>query len=140
MPAVPWIAAQVHEDRADDLAVIQIDQGNLPVAAWGTSDTLNVADAVVAIGYAENLSGDPTITNGIVSSLLRTAPDNPNGPTYIQHSAFINHGNSGGPLVDMSGHVVGINTWSLDNTQGLFFAIPSTRAARVAAGFIGSNG
>jgi serine protease Do len=140
VPTVPWIAAQVREDPADDLAVVKIDQGNLPVAAWGSSDALQVTQPVVAIGYAENLAGGPTVTNGIVSSLLRIAPDNPNGPTYVQHSAPINHGNSGGPLLDMTGHVVGINTWTLDNTQGLFFAIPSTRAARVAAGVIGSNG
>src|SRR5207247_6305104 len=67
-PTVPWIASQVREDPADDLAVIKIDQGNLPVAAWGNADALQVADAVVAIGYAENLSGGPSVTNGIVSS------------------------------------------------------------------------
>jgi len=139
-PTIPWVASQVREDPADDLAVIKIDQGNLPVAAWGNSDALQLADDVVAIGYAENLSGAPSVTNGIVSSVLRTTPGSPNGPTYIQHSAPINPGNSGGPLADMSGHVVGINTLTLDNTQGLFFAIPSSRAARVAAGFIGSNG
>lgn len=128
------------EDAADDLAVIQIDHGNLPVATWGDSDALQPGQEVVAVGYAEDLAGGPTVTDGIVSSLLRMAPGDSSGRTYIGHSATINHGNSGGPLADMSGNIVGINTWTLDNTQGLFFAIPSTRAARVAAGFIGTNG
>jgi S1-C subfamily serine protease len=137
----PVVATKTwQEDAADDLAVIRIDQGNLPVATWGNSDNLQPGQSVVAIGYAENLGGGPTVTDGIVSSLLRTAPGDSSGRTYIGHSATINHGNSGGPLADMSGAIVGINTWTLDNTQGLFFAIPSTRAARVAAGFIGTNG
>src|SRR6185312_12625393 len=119
------------EDAADDLAVIHIKQGNLPAATWGNSDELQPGQEVVAVGYAENLAGGPTVTDGIVSSLLRTAPGDNSGRTYIGHSATINHGNSGGPLADMSGHIVGINTWTLQNTQGLFFAIPSTRAARV---------
>lgn len=140
VPASPWVASKVWEDSTDDLAVIRIDQGGLPVATWGNSNTLPPGAAVVAIGYAENLAGGPTVTDGIVSSLQRTSPDNPNGPTYIGHSATINHGNSGGPLLDMNGRVIGINTWTLNNTQGLFFAIPSSRAIRVAAGFIGSNG
>ncbi len=139
-PRAPWIASKLWEDAADDLAVIRVDQGRLPVLPWGNSDALPVGEQVVAIGYAENLYGGPTVTMGIVSSLQRTAPDQPNGPFYIGHSATINHGNSGGPLLDLYGRVVGINTWTLDNTQGLFFAIPSTRAARVAAGYIGSNG
>jgi S1-C subfamily serine protease len=139
-PRDPWIASKVWQDAADDLAVIRIEQGRLPVLPWGNSDALPVGEQVVAIGYAENLSGGPTVTEGIVSSLQRTSPDQPNGPFYIGHSAIINHGNSGGPLLDLYGRVVGINTWTLDNTQGLFFAIPSTRAARVAAGYVGSNG
>ena len=139
-PANPWVTTTWWEDQPDDLAVIRIDQGNLPVASWGDSQQLQPAQEVVAIGYAENLDGGPTVTDGIVSSLRRTAPGSPAGPFYIGHSATINHGNSGGPLLDMSGRVVGINTWTLDNTQGLFFAIPASRAAPVAAGFAGSNG
>ena len=139
-PARPWLASKVLEDSVDDLAVLRIAQGHLPVATWGNSQDLQPGQAVVAIGYAENLSGIPTVTDGIVSSVDRPAPDASGAATYIQHSATINHGNSGGPLADMYGHVVGINTWTLDNTQGLFFAIPSVRALRVQASLIGSNG
>lgn len=139
-PARPWVVSRRWEDPADDLAVIHIDQGNLPVVAWADSETLQPADEVVAIGYAANLYGGPTVSHGIVSSLRRTIPNNHNGPFFIGHSAFLNHGSSGGPLADMSGRVVGINTWTLGNTQGLFFAIPSARAARVAAGHIARNG
>lgn len=139
-PANPWIATQVRTDAANDLAVIRIGHGNMPTATWGDSNALQAGQAVVAIGYAENLFGGPTVTNGIVSSLQRTEPGRPNGPYYIGHSATINHGNSGGPLTDMKGRVVGINTWTLNNTQGLFFAIPSSRAAPVVATLIGSNG
>lgn len=139
-PARPWVVSRRWEDPADDLAVIHIDQGNLPTVAWGDSEALQPADEVVAIGYAANLYGGPTVSHGIVSSLRRTIPNNHNGPFFIGHSAFLNHGSSGGPLADMSGRVVGINTWTLGNTQGLFFAIPSARAARAAADFIARNG
>jgi len=136
----PWRASRVSEDPADDLAVIHIDHGNLPVAAWGDPATLQLAQQVVAIGYAEDLPGGPTVTPGDVSSLARPVFNGSSDNTYIQHSATINHGNSGGPLVDMSGRVVGVNTLSLDNTQGLFFAIPFTRAAPIIANDTGSNG
>ena len=132
--------SRVWEDQADDLAVLRIDQGGLPVAVWGDSDGLQPGQQVVAIGYGEDLVGGPGIAPGVVSSVLRTVPGDSSGATYIGHNATINPGNSGGPLVDMSGHVVGINTLTLDGTQGLFFAIPSSRAARVAVGYIGSNG
>ncbi len=135
LPAEPWIASRVWEDAADDLAVVRINQGDLPVVSWADEQSLQPGQSVVAVGYAEDLSGGPTITQGIVSSEQRTAPDAPAGPTYIGHSAPINHGNSGGPLVDMNGRLIGINTWTLDNTQGLYFAIPATRAARVIAAF-----
>jgi len=136
----PWHASRVSEDPADDLAVIHIDHGNLPVAAWGDPAALTSYAQVVAIGYAEDLPGGPTVTSGTVSSLARPVSNGSSDNTYIQHSATINHGNSGGPLVDMSGRVVGVNTLSLDNTQGLFFAIPFTRAAPVIANDTGSNG
>ena len=136
----PWHASRVSEDPADDLAVIHIDHGNLPVAAWGDPAALTSYAQVVAIGYAEDLPGGPTVTSGTVSSLARPVSNGSSDTTYIQHSATINHGNSGGPLVDMSGRVVGVNTLSLDNTQGLFFAIPFTRAAPIIANDTGSNG
>ena len=134
------IASNVQEDAANDLALVHIDRGNLPVATWGDVRTLQPGGQVVAIGYAEDLAGGPTVTNGAFSSLQRTSPDNPGGPTYIGHSATINPGNSGGPLTDMSGHLMGINTFTLEGTQGLYFAIPASRAAPIAANFAGTNG
>jgi len=136
----PWAAAHVYQDPGDDLAIIHIDRGNLPVAAWGNPATLAPYAPVVAIGYALDLSGGPTVTAGTVSSLDRPDPNGAADKPYIQHSATINPGNSGGPLVDMSGRIVGINTLTLDNTQGLFFAIPFARAAPVVANNTGSNG
>ncbi len=132
--------AHIWEDQTDDLAVIHIDRGGLPVATWGDSDLLQPGQQVVAIGYGEDLAGGPGIAPGVVSSVLRTVPGDDSGATYVQHNATINPGNSGGPLVDMSGRVVGINTLTLEGTQGIFFAIPSSRAARIAAGYVGSNG
>jgi hypothetical protein len=136
----PWTATKVSEDPADDLAVIHIDKGGLPVAAWGDPATLGPYAQVVAIGYALDLSGGPTGSSGTVSSLARPVPDDPSVKTYIQHSAPINHGNSGGPLVDMSGRVVGVNTLTIEGAQNLNFAIPFTRAAPVIANDTGSNG
>jgi len=136
----PWLAQKWWTDPAGDLAVVRIAQGNLPVATWGDAAALQLGQPVVAIGYAEDLPGGPTVSDGIISNPQRTAPDAPSGLPYIQHTATINPGNSGGPLIDLYGHIVGINTWSLNNTQCLFFAIPSSRAARVAASFTGTNG
>ncbi len=136
----PWTASHVYEDPADDLAVIHIARGNLPVAAWGDPNTLQPAQQVVAIGYGLDLRGGPTNAPGTVSSIARTLPDDPSGTTYVQHSAPINHGNSGGPLVDMAGRVVGINTLTIEGTQNLNFAIPFTRAAPVIANDTDSNG
>jgi S1-C subfamily serine protease len=109
-------------DSEADLAVIDIDaDGDLPTVPIGDSDSLELGQQVVAIGYALGLEGGPSVTTGIVSSLDRvvTAQD-PNCEvcendqrTYsdvIQTDAAINPGNSGGPLVDLAGQVVGINT------------------------------
>jgi S1-C subfamily serine protease len=111
-------------DIGADLAVLEIDADReLPTVPIGDSDSLDLGQQVVAIGYALGLEGGPTVTTGIVSSLDRvvTAQDPncedqacPNGQrTYndvIQTDAAINPGNSGGPLVDLAGQVVGINT------------------------------
>jgi len=133
-------AAVVWEDSINDLAILHIDEGDLPVAVWGPSTTLQPGQAVVSIGYAEDLNGGPSIGAGIVSSVLRTDPSDGSGATFIGHNATINPGNSGGPLVDMDGRVVGINRATLQNTQGIFFAIPSSRALPLALNHLGSNG
>ena len=76
-----------------------------------------------------------TVTEGIVSALGRTVPDDNGGPellNLIQHDAAINPGNSGGPLVTLAGEVVGINTLGIIDAQGLFFAVPAETVTRVA--------
>jgi serine protease Do len=127
-------ARVVGGDCEHDLAVLKIDARGLPALALGSSADLRLGQQVVAIGYALALEGGPSVTTGIVSSLDRTirVPDPqctvcPSGVrTYsevIQTDAAINHGNSGGPLVDMAGRVVGINSAGSENAENIGFAI-----------------
>jgi S1-C subfamily serine protease len=121
-------------DCEHDLAVLKVDAAGLPTIRFGSSTDLKLGQQVVAIGYALALEGGPSVTAGIVSSLDRTirVPDPQctvctNGVrTYsdvIQTDAAINHGNSGGPLVDMAGRVVGINSAGSDDAENIGFAI-----------------
>ncbi|HEX6580508.1 MAG TPA: trypsin-like peptidase domain-containing protein [Actinomycetota bacterium] len=121
-------------DCEHDLAVLKVDAEGLPTIRFGASANLRLGQQVVAIGYALALEGGPSVTAGIVSSLDRTIRvQDPrctvcsNGVrTYsevIQTDAAINHGNSGGPLVDMAGRVVGINSAGSDNAENIGFAI-----------------
>lgn len=133
-------------DPSKDIAVIQIEGvSHLPTVTFGNSAQVKVGTPVVAIGNALDLSGAPTVTEGIVSALGRsiTASDSllPGGSEHltglIQTDAPINPGNSGGPLVDSSGQVIGMNTAVLASagstpTSGIGFAIPSDRIVRIA--------
>jgi serine protease Do len=121
-------------DCLHDLAVLKIDATGLPTVQLGDSGSLQLGQRVVALGYALALDGGPTVTTGIVSSLDRTIQaQDPNCEvcdngvrTYsdvIQTDAAINHGNSGGPLVDMQGRVVGINSAGDDSAENIGFAI-----------------
>jgi serine protease Do len=108
-----------------DLALIQVEgAGPLHAATLGSSGDLEVGEPVIAIGNALNLGGLPSVTTGIVSAVDRTI-SSPEGSLsgLIQTDAAINVGNSGGPLVDADGEVVGINTAILQDTQNLGFAI-----------------
>ncbi len=130
-------ARVIGSDCLHDLAVLKIDATNMPTVELGDSADLVLGQRVVAMGYALALEGGPTVTAGIVSSLDRTiTAQDPNcaietcGPdktrTYsnvVQTDAAINHGNSGGPLVNMQGQVVGINSAGDDNAQNIGFAI-----------------
>jgi len=121
-------AIKVNRDPATDLAVIQIDGANLPVAKLGRSDNLRVGDWVIAIGNALALEGGATVTVGIVSHTKRTIQEQ-NGVTLynlIQTDAAINPGNSGGPLLNVAGEVVGINTAIAGEAQNIGFAIAIT--------------
>ena len=135
---VQYQARVIGGDCEHDLAVLKVSATGLPTVALGDSNALQLGQRVVALGYALALVGGPTVTTGIVSSLNRTiqvqdpscstATCGPNQTrTYtgtIQTDAAINHGNSGGPLVNMAGQVVGINSAGVDSAQNIGFAIP----------------
>ena len=119
-------------DKASDIAVLKIDAKNLPVVRIGNSDALNVGDYVLAIGEPFGL--EETATAGIVSAKARSLPGDGYVP-FIQTDAAVNPGNSGGPLFDASGAVVGINSQIYSNSggyQGVSFAIPINVAQQVA--------
>jgi serine protease Do len=116
----------LHASRQADLAIVQIktDHALKPVQ-WGDSNKLQVGDQVFAIG--DPLGIGTSVSAGIVSGLHRDVQDSPYD-NYIQTDAAINHGNSGGPLFDMEGHVVGVNTALVSPTEssaGLGLAIPA---------------
>ncbi|MEZ4867066.1 MAG: trypsin-like peptidase domain-containing protein [Caldilineaceae bacterium] len=132
-------AKLIGADTQTDLAVVQINASNLPVAQLGDSGQLQVGDWVVAIGNALALPGGPTVTAGVVGALGRTVqePGSNGGPgpflfNVIQTDAPINPGNSGGALINLSGEVIGINTLVAGQAQGIGFAI-ATRAAKPIA-------
>jgi serine protease Do len=127
-------ATVVGRAPTNDLAVIQIDGENLPVATLGDSGALIVGQWVVAIGNALGLTGGPTVTAGVVSAIgrtLRPAADQPAMENLIQIDAAINPGNSGGPLVNLNGEVVGINTAGIRGAEGIGFAVSISDALRI---------
>jgi len=119
----------VGSDPLTDLAVIKIDGHDLPSVPWGDSTQLHPGQTVLAFGNPFNFRF--TVTRGIVSALNRPNPfsDDPRKPGgFIQTDAAINQGNSGGPLVDARGEVVGINTFLISPSgafSGMGFAIPT---------------
>lgn len=116
-------------DEATDLAVIKIEsKDNIFAANLGNSDALKVGQIVFAVGNPFGLTGGPTVTSGILSSLNRGI-QTPNGILeLIQTDAAINPGNSGGPLVNTKGEVVAINTANIPYAQGIGFAVPINSA------------
>jgi S1-C subfamily serine protease len=126
-------ATLVQMDSPADLAVLDIDQAGLPTLALADSSEVLAGQSVVAIGFALGLEGSPTVTTGIVSSTGRTiqVADGPMIRTYrdvFQISAAINAGNSGGPLLDLQGRVIGINTAGAQGADNIGFAIPIDQA------------
>jgi serine protease Do len=122
-------------DPQTDLALIKIEAKNLPVVDLGDSSKVQVGEWVLAIGNP--LGMEHTVTAGIISAKGRQLGVGGNAPTYqdfIQTDAAINRGNSGGPLVNMKGEVIGINSNILTPTGGsigIGFAIPSNLAKKV---------
>jgi putative serine protease PepD len=134
-------AKVVGTDRSTDVAVIKVDapKSELHPLTFADSNGVEVGDGVVAIGSPFGL--EETVTTGIVSALDRTiqAPNNFTISGAIQTDAAINHGNSGGPLLDSSGHVIGINAQIESDSggnDGVGFAIPSSMIQRVAQDLI----
>ena len=120
-------------DPDSDVAVIKIDAKNLPVLDVGDSDKLKVGNLVLAIGSPQGLR--ESVSFGIVSAKDRSEVRMTEFANFIQTDAAINRGNSGGPLLDMDGRLIGINTWIFSTSggsQGLGFAIPINQAVRVA--------
>jgi S1-C subfamily serine protease len=126
-----YIAKVLVRDRSDDLALIQIEpKKRLPFLKLGDSDTLQVGQKVLAIGNPFGYAG--TLTTGVVSSLGREIrSENSTLEGLVQTDAAINEGNSGGPLLDSQGNVIGINTAIFapsGGNIGIGFAMPINRA------------
>jgi S1-C subfamily serine protease len=114
------VAGVLASEADKDLAIIKVNGKNLPFLSLGDIDKLHVGDHVVAIGSPLGLEG--TVSDGIVSAVRDAA-----SKKWIQTTAPVSHGNSGGPLLDMNDHVVGVITWgvNLELGQNLNFAAPS---------------
>jgi len=122
-------AEVVYDNPVLDLAILKSSK-SLPYLKLGSSDELNVGEDVLAVGTPLSLSLTHTFTKGIVSALDRTLKVSTyQGEGYmqnlIQHDASLNPGNSGGPLLNMYGEVVGINTLKIASGEGIGFAIPT---------------
>ena len=124
-------AALVGSDEMSDLAVLKIDARGLKAAEFGDSSKLRVGDSVVAIGDPLGVQLRGTMTNGIISAINRDLTVGDRTMTLIQTNAALNNGNSGGPLINCYGQVIGINTVKMSSyytasatVEGLGFAIP----------------
>ena len=128
-------AVLVGTDARSDLAVLKIDAQGLPSAVFGDSSELEVGDDVVAIGNPLGKEFRSTLTDGIVSAIDRSVVIERYSMTLIQTNAAINEGNSGGPLINLYGQVVGITNMKMisyyQGIEGIGFAIPSRQMKNV---------
>jgi S1-C subfamily serine protease len=123
----------VGSDEATDIAVIRLEAADLPAAELGDSEDLKVGQFVIAVGNALALPGGPTVSLGVLSAKGRPLP----GTDFIfegliQTDAAVNPGNSGGPLADLEGRVIGITTMMIPYAQGMGFAIPINTVKKIA--------
>lgn len=130
-------AGVVGTDKLDDLAVVSVPETSLPVAVFASSSQLKVGQAVIAIGSP--LGNEGSVTKGVISALHRTisAGGGTGSATetledVMQTDASINRGNSGGPLADVNGRVVGVNVAIAGDASNIGFSIPSDLAEVVA--------
>src|SRR5215218_2030314 len=127
-----YAARIVGRDETSDLALLKIEGRNLPYVQWGDSTKARVGDWVLAIGNPYGLGG--TVTAGIISALHRGITGSGAYDRYIQTDAAINMGNSGGPMFDLNGNVIGINSALISPTGasvGIGLAIPAEAAKPV---------
>ena len=132
----------IGKDELTDLAVVKAegistDESDvLPYAHLGNSDNLKIGQVVIAIGNPFGLTGGPTVTAGIVSSLNRNIQFENGVLELIQTDAAINPGNSGGPLVNTNGEVIAINTAKMPYAHGIGFAVPINMAKSIMSELI----
>jgi S1-C subfamily serine protease len=120
-------------DDETDVAIVKVDGQGFQPAEFADSDQLKVGQPVLAIGNPLGLPGGPTVTSGVISSLRRNLAFGPgDGLPVIQTDAAVNPGNSGGPLVDLQGRVVAINTATIPYAEGIGFAIPINAALGIS--------
>ena len=138
-------AKLVGRDEETDLAVLKVEGEKLPAAAIGSSDLMVVGDQVYAIGNPLGLELRGTLTDGLVSAINRDVNVDGTTMTLIQTNAALNSGNSGGPLINAWGQVIGINTIKMvseyedDTVEGLGFAVPSSTVAHVVNSIIATG-
>ena len=134
----------VGTDRLTDLAVVMIDNADLPFLDFASQGEVRVGEWVIAIGNALALPGGPSVTVGIVSALGRSLRVDQNTTLYdlIQTDTIINPGNSGGPLLNLKGQIVGINTAVLrgGEVEGIGFAVGGSTATLVSKEIIDKGG
>ncbi len=126
-------ATLVGNDLSTDMAVVRVDASGLPYATMGDSSEIHVGQLVIAMGNPFGFQS--TVSTGVISALGRTLRSQEGRliENIIQHTAPLNPGNSGGPLLDSRGRVVGINTAIIVMAQGIGFAIPSNTAKWVVS-------
>lgn len=132
---VVWVEEDI------DLAIVKINKNNLTPAKFANSDNARIGNEVLAIGNPLGVEFQRTTTSGIISGINRTLTFEENGETIfmedlIQTDASINSGNSGGPLINRSGEVLGINTVKITSAEGIGFAIPINIAIPVINKFV----